>query len=561
MIRPTDPTTPPAPGGRTQNTQAPDSPEGFGLLLASLFASDDAPRASGRGPLGEGPGERPPEDGASREGEAGPADEPAGDLALVRLASSDPAAQAPSPLGAERPEGRGRAGRDPDGSPRRAVLPVVSPRSPESGPSEVAPAVRPLPADAAVSPAAVAEGEGAPARAPAPAALPGAPAPEPSQAMGPADESPAPAAAESIKNGAPVERVPGAPGTSVESPVSGTPGVSGATGAPARPADAIALSPAATLAPRSEAGPAGRSRSPASGIQPAASGNSQVAAPAGAPATEAVVPGAASTPLGSETDPTPGPAAAAGLQPAPTSPRAPARDAEPSPGDAIDPASGGEGTAEAELADLEVVEEWLPRSPAGQTPAPAASAPPVDPAAPGFAPVASGVEAARAPASREAPTAPVPVADLPARIDGLAQQGGGSARIRLDPPHLGEIQLEVRIRGDAVVVRMVAREHAARSVLEEGRGMLADGLAARSLRMDRMDVTAAAPAAGDPDVFGGAADSRGGSSDAAPDGSREDPTQTTRGRAAAPPATNPTAPAPGRVQPTLVARDRVDLRI
>ncbi len=170
-------------------------------------------------------------------------------------------------------------------------------------------------------------------------------------------------------------------------------------------------------------------------------------------------------------------------------------------------------------------------------------------------------EASRAAASREAPapTAATPLTELPARIEAMAQAGGGTARLRLDPPTLGEIQVEVRIRGDAVAVRLVASEQAARSVLEDGRARLVDALASRSLRMERFDVSGGTN--DDLELSGGSADARSGDP-----GGAERRAEGSSGLASAPGSERGDGVPSGAVhrqsdRPGIVSADRVDLRI
>jgi len=99
-------------------------------------------------------------------------------------------------------------------------------------------------------------------------------------------------------------------------------------------------------------------------------------------------------------------------------------------------------------------------------------------------------------ASTAAPAADPPVAtnsattlgDLPARVAWLADEGGGVARIRLHPAHLGEVDVRVRLRGSAVEVTVIAAEAATRTALAEQRSALSAALGERALSMDAFDV-------------------------------------------------------------------------
>lgn len=92
-----------------------------------------------------------------------------------------------------------------------------------------------------------------------------------------------------------------------------------------------------------------------------------------------------------------------------------------------------------------------------------------------------------------APGAATPPAAIAEHIEWLAERGGGAARVRLDPPALGELELEVRLRGRTVEVVLHASGEAARSALLAERGAVAQALAGRELRLDAFHVSAPAP--------------------------------------------------------------------
>jgi len=145
-------------------------------------------------------------------------------------------------------------------------------------------------------------------------------------------------------------------------------------------------------------------------------------------------------------------------------------------------------------------------------------------------------------APRELPTGPATLGELPGRIEWLAQRGGGAARIELDPPQLGRMDLIVRVRGNDVEVVIAAHEPAAQAAVQAQRAQLAEGLAARDLRLGQLDVTQAGGDApeGDPGSGGRTTNSNdGGRSADLHDGGRSaDPGSDGRGRAglASPPA-------------------------
>jgi hypothetical protein len=94
-----------------------------------------------------------------------------------------------------------------------------------------------------------------------------------------------------------------------------------------------------------------------------------------------------------------------------------------------------------------------------------------------------------------APGPATPPAAIAEHIEWLAERGGGAARVRLDPPALGELELEVRLRGRTVEVVLHASGEAARSALLAERGAVAQALAGRELRLDAFHVSAPAPEA------------------------------------------------------------------
>ena len=99
---------------------------------------------------------------------------------------------------------------------------------------------------------------------------------------------------------------------------------------------------------------------------------------------------------------------------------------------------------------------------------------------------------ARGTASGPAPAEPVPsapVEDVAVRVEWLAQRGGGVARLELDPPQLGRIEMIVRLRGSDVEVVIAASEPLAQAAVQSQRAQLAENLAARDLRLSQFDVS------------------------------------------------------------------------
>lgn len=109
---------------------------------------------------------------------------------------------------------------------------------------------------------------------------------------------------------------------------------------------------------------------------------------------------------------------------------------------------------------------------------------------------------------------PAPAADaLAVQTEWLATRGGGSARLVLHPPELGEIAIRVRVRDGSVDVVMIAHEAAAKAIAEEQSDRLAQAFSTRDLRMGSFEVrqaeTRAAAEAG-PEAQLGNPDARDG---------------------------------------------------
>lgn len=122
--------------------------------------------------------------------------------------------------------------------------------------------------------------------------------------------------------------------------------------------------------------------------------------------------------------------------------------------------------------------------------------------------------------------------ELQAQIETLSNSGGGTARLRLNPPHLGEVQIQVRMRGERVDVQIQTEEIAARSALLDAGSSLVDALASKSLRVEQFDV-----------ILRDSAHPQGGDREAG-----TDPRQGSERRDQA----EPTATADGRSKPELI---------
>lgn len=92
----------------------------------------------------------------------------------------------------------------------------------------------------------------------------------------------------------------------------------------------------------------------------------------------------------------------------------------------------------------------------------------------------AAVTAGERPAS---PPPPSPASAVAQQVEWLAQQGGGTARLRLSPASLGEIEVEVRLEEGRVNVVVRTREHAAQLALGSERSAVAQLFAARDLRV------------------------------------------------------------------------------
>lgn len=184
----------------------------------------------------------------------------------------------------------------------------------------------------------------------------------------------------------------------------------------------------------------------------------------------------------------------------------------------------------------------------GAPPSPGEETPP-----PGLG--ASAVRLAAAGPAAGAPPAPpaAPVEALPTHVEWLAARGGGSARVQLHPPHLGSVDLSVRLRGNRVEVSIVSPSAEARGLVEGAQQLLGEALASRELRLDQLHVAGPereSPAGAGPDPHARDTDSRQ-PRDAeerlpgrrAPERGGEEPTR--EGRTTA--RTVPTSAAPGRI--------------
>ncbi len=75
-----------------------------------------------------------------------------------------------------------------------------------------------------------------------------------------------------------------------------------------------------------------------------------------------------------------------------------------------------------------------------------------------------------------------------ARAFAATHDGSGEVRLRLSPPELGALRLDVKVEGAAIVAHIEAETAAARSVLIENLPALRERLAEQGVRIERFDV-------------------------------------------------------------------------
>jgi hypothetical protein len=133
---------------------------------------------------------------------------------------------------------------------------------------------------------------------------------------------------------------------------------------------------------------------------------------------------------------------------------------------------------------------------------------------------ASPASPLREPVANEAPARVLPSESARPVVQNvvfLAEHGGGSARMTLNPPELGPVEIVVRVRGNQVEVHVRAEESAAQQVVRDSRDSLSEALASRELRMDGFSVGS-----------GGAGSAGNEPRDAARDGAQQAPAPAPR---------------------------------
>lgn len=100
----------------------------------------------------------------------------------------------------------------------------------------------------------------------------------------------------------------------------------------------------------------------------------------------------------------------------------------------------------------------------------------------------SGAEHAPLVSVEQAESTPRTLPSVARGLSTLASQRGGSLQMRLDPPSLGTIRLEMTVEAGRVAVHMVAASDSARGLLSGNLDMLRTSLEERGLAVDRLAV-------------------------------------------------------------------------
>jgi flagellar hook-length control protein FliK len=81
-----------------------------------------------------------------------------------------------------------------------------------------------------------------------------------------------------------------------------------------------------------------------------------------------------------------------------------------------------------------------------------------------------------------------------------AQDRGGEVRLRLSPPELGSLKLDIRVHEGVLVARLETETAAARTVLVENLPALRERLSEQGIRIERFDIDLMQqPSGGPPD--------------------------------------------------------------
>jgi flagellar hook-length control protein FliK len=113
---------------------------------------------------------------------------------------------------------------------------------------------------------------------------------------------------------------------------------------------------------------------------------------------------------------------------------------------------------------------------------------------PGSGPARAG-DGAQAPGAEQAER--VQFIQRVARAFEAAADRGGTLRLRLHPPELGSLRLELSLRRGAMTARLETETEAARTMLLDNLPALRQRLAEHQIRVERFDVQWTGPSAGD----------------------------------------------------------------
>ncbi len=119
------------------------------------------------------------------------------------------------------------------------------------------------------------------------------------------------------------------------------------------------------------------------------------------------------------------------------------------------------------------------------TPPPVAGSPTVNPTAP--ATDATPTAQVSAPLNTEMETDPN-VARVMRGMRGVIHQNGGSVNVRLNPPDLGVVRVQMRIDQGTVVAQLQAEHESVRTLLNHQLGQLRSALESHGLTVDKLDV-------------------------------------------------------------------------
>jgi flagellar hook-length control protein FliK len=84
------------------------------------------------------------------------------------------------------------------------------------------------------------------------------------------------------------------------------------------------------------------------------------------------------------------------------------------------------------------------------------------------------------------------VRDLMSKAGGsilrLGKEGGGRMTLRLDPPSLGKLQVEVKVANGMCIARVIAEDPSVKAALTQGLPQLREALEAQGLKLDGFSV-------------------------------------------------------------------------